>query len=623
MTLPTSSPSVPSASLIPRLYPPTHPTAVHFPPIHNRLNRVTPTEKLRPKSESLPKHPRSVAMSNNTASDSSHGRSDEDALPDGDILGTLHEIRGKKRKSGKKKKAKGSSSHPISSQVPPAMNPLLGSADHHHEHIMRVLLHPQSNMPLKMHDSLIGENDQEVNESVAYYNHYQSGNAGLGSAAIITSGGAKPHTPIIMTNPVLDHDIHSNNSKGKTHGNTTHTEWVSEGSKHLSNEAWLLGIMKQKKHTPMPMGRIVPEPTSNPNLDSIALLSSLSEKQQKSRSSKQKKHGKVFKPTIALTPVYADPPLKEIVSKLPEIDDPEDWNELIRDLNSHRVDDIPSVLELDGMKAHHGCKVHGINNCSICAMRSSQGSQVSQITSEPSACLSSPFHQIPTTASGSKRKDGVGFDDDSVHSMPTPVASISLSQGCTDTLTSPLSVNASKLNTTIVTVKGNADTAIGAPNLIIQHSNSYVTSQQQQHNRDLSGESFVPPSLAEPSVPPELKFQVNHGIYSNISSHIPAATPSIFFDPTTSTADKGRYSVNPAKDYDTNTIKRKLDEYTVSTTTSSVTTPGILLLCGIHKTHRREHIITILFDRNIFITEESAVEWYEQNKQRLFQQYPP
>ena len=54
-----------------------------------------------------------------------------------------------------------------------------------------------------------------------------------------------------------------------------------------------------------------------------------------------------------------------------------------------------------------------------------------------------------------------------------------------------------------------------------------------------------------------------------------------------------------------------------------MTSAGVLLLCGVHKTHRREHIITILFDRNVFLTEEAAREWFHTHSPRLFRQYPP
>jgi hypothetical protein len=98
-------------------------------------------------------------------------------------------------------------------------------------------------------------------------------------------------------------------------------------------------------------------------------------------------------------------------------------------------------------------------------------------------------------------------------------------------------------------------------------------------------------------------------------------TASLSFFDTTSTADKGRYIVNSARNYHTNSITRKQDILTGSdasgATRTLISSPGIILLCGRHKETNREHILTVLFDRTVFTSEEAAATWWELNKGRL------
>jgi len=105
-----------------------------------------------------------------------------------------------------------------------------------------------------------------------------------------------------------------------------------------------------------------------------------------------------------------------------------------------------------------------------------------------------------------------------------------------------------------------------------------------------------------------------------------------FFD-TTSTAEKGRFILNSARKYHSNSITRKPDMLALALAgddngnrTASdasggekalMSSPGIILLCGRHKETNKENILTILFDRTVYQTEESAVTWWELNRARL------
>lgn len=94
-----------------------------------------------------------------------------------------------------------------------------------------------------------------------------------------------------------------------------------------------------------------------------------------------------------------------------------------------------------------------------------------------------------------------------------------------------------------------------------------------------------------------------------------------FFD-ATSTADKGRYIVNSARGYQTNSITRKPDiPGAGGGAATDSASPGIILLCGRQKETNKEHILTVLFDRTVYITEEAAATWWELNKTRLLRTY--
>jgi hypothetical protein len=92
-----------------------------------------------------------------------------------------------------------------------------------------------------------------------------------------------------------------------------------------------------------------------------------------------------------------------------------------------------------------------------------------------------------------------------------------------------------------------------------------------------------------------------------------------FFDPT-STADKGRYRVQDARSFVTDSLHRKPD----------LVHEGVTLLCGVRKEvrgaeradggsgvgGRKEEVITVLFDRSEF-SEKRAREWWLANRDRL------
>ena len=114
-------------------------------------------------------------------------------------------------------------------------------------------------------------------------------------------------------------------------------------------------------------------------------------------------------------------------------------------------------------------------------------------------------------------------------------------------------------------------------------------------------------------------------MFTGATSEI-SAIPEPFFDPASSSATKGRYRVNDARDFDAKTLRFENNatdagvSYLVGKKTKNVwTNAGKMLKGQSIDTNEEdvfsdeEKVVTILFDRSVF-SEEQAKLWWERNK---------
>jgi hypothetical protein len=92
---------------------------------------------------------------------------------------------------------------------------------------------------------------------------------------------------------------------------------------------------------------------------------------------------------------------------------------------------------------------------------------------------------------------------------------------------------------------------------------------------------------------------------SNISSFV-TPTSTRFFD-VSSTSDKGRFRVNDAREFDTDSLFRRPD----------ILNNYVTVLFGKKRSNGETKVISLLFDRDEFKTELDAYNWWLNNKDRF------